>query len=124
MPIASPRRTGPTRSIFMMTVVDQVRTWLMQSRTLASTIQPQAGPGVELLPRSAFDRVDPVHDLSRDRDESRQVLSGDAVEQPVVAVLIHLRQRRHRLHTLVGQSDQGGAAVGLMAATLREPVHF
>ena len=40
-PIASPRWAGPTRSIFMFTVMDQVRPWLTPSRTLAATIQPQ-----------------------------------------------------------------------------------
>ena len=34
---------GPTRSIFMMTVVDQVRPWLTPSSTLATTTQPQVG---------------------------------------------------------------------------------
>ena len=41
--MASPRRAGPTRSIFMITVVDQHRPWLMPSSTLATTIQPQDG---------------------------------------------------------------------------------
>jgi hypothetical protein len=45
-PMASPRLAGPTRSIFMMTVVDQVRPWLMPSRTLAKTIQSQDGPKI------------------------------------------------------------------------------
>jgi hypothetical protein len=44
--MASPRRAGPTRSIFMMTVVDQVSPWLMPSSTLAATIQPQEGPQI------------------------------------------------------------------------------
>ena len=34
---------GPTRSIFMITVVDQVRPWLMPSSTFAATTQPQVG---------------------------------------------------------------------------------
>ena len=34
---------GPTRSIFMMTVVDQVRPWLTPSRTLAKMTQPHVG---------------------------------------------------------------------------------
>src|SRR6266545_1155315 len=41
--MASPRCFGPTRSIFMMTVVDQHRPWLTPSSRLASTIQPQLG---------------------------------------------------------------------------------
>ena len=36
-------RAGPTRSIFMMTVVDQVSPWLIPSKTLAATTQPQLG---------------------------------------------------------------------------------
>src|SRR5436190_4791924 len=43
MPIARPRRAGPTRSIFMITVVDHVSPWLTPSRTFATTIQPQLG---------------------------------------------------------------------------------
>ena len=42
-PIASPRRAGPTRSIFMITVVDQVRPWLTPSSTFAAMTQPQVG---------------------------------------------------------------------------------
>src|SRR2546425_9853450 len=42
-PIARPRRAGPTRSIFMITVVDQHSPWLTPSSTLANTIQPQLG---------------------------------------------------------------------------------
>ena len=42
-PIARPRRAGPTRSIFITTVVDQVRPWLMPSRTFANTTQPHDG---------------------------------------------------------------------------------
>ncbi len=42
-PIASPRRAGPTRSIFMITVVDQVSPWLMPSSTFAATTQPHDG---------------------------------------------------------------------------------
>ena len=41
--MARPRRCGPTRSIFMLTVVDQVRPWLMPRRTLARITQPQVG---------------------------------------------------------------------------------
>src|ERR671935_510802 len=41
--MASPRRRGPARSIFMITVVDQHRPWLMPSRTLAAITQPQFG---------------------------------------------------------------------------------
>jgi hypothetical protein len=42
-PIAKPRRAGPTRSIFMMTVVDQVRPWLMPSSTFANTTHHHVG---------------------------------------------------------------------------------
>src|SRR2546421_11727394 len=42
-PIARPRRAGPARSIFMITVVDQVRPWFTPSSTLAATTQPQPG---------------------------------------------------------------------------------
>jgi hypothetical protein len=42
--MASPRRLGPTRSIFIITVVDQVSPWLMPRMTLAATIHPQDGP--------------------------------------------------------------------------------
>src|SRR2546430_4132584 len=42
-PIARPRRAGPARSIFMITVVDQVRPWFTPSSTLAATTQPQLG---------------------------------------------------------------------------------
>src|SRR5829696_1618712 len=42
-PIARPRRAGPTRSIFMMTVVDQQSPWLIPRSTLARTIQSQVG---------------------------------------------------------------------------------
>src|SRR5215470_10187052 len=41
--MARPRRAGPTRSILMITVVDQVRPWLTPSSTLAATTQPQDG---------------------------------------------------------------------------------
>src|SRR5262245_58157752 len=41
--MARPRRSGPTRSIFMTTVVDQVKPWLIPSRTLAAITQPQTG---------------------------------------------------------------------------------
>lgn len=39
-PMAVPRRWGPTRSIVITTVVDQVRPWLMPSRTFAATTRP------------------------------------------------------------------------------------
>src|SRR5438067_3871887 len=42
-PMARPRRAGPARSIFMITVVDQVRPWLTPSRAFAATTQPQFG---------------------------------------------------------------------------------
>src|SRR5260370_41598788 len=42
-PSARPRPPGPTRSIFMLTVIDQARPWLTPSSTLAATIQPHAG---------------------------------------------------------------------------------
>ena len=42
-PMARPRRAGPARSIFMITVVDQVRPWLTPSSTLAAMTQPQFG---------------------------------------------------------------------------------
>src|SRR5579872_6704776 len=42
-PIARPRRAGPTRSIFMFTVVDQVRPWFTPRSTLAKMTQPQLG---------------------------------------------------------------------------------
>ncbi len=42
-PIASPRRAGPTRSIFMMTVLDHARPWLIPSRTFATMTQPHSG---------------------------------------------------------------------------------
>ena len=42
-PMARPRRAGPARSIFMMTVVDQVRPWLTPSNTLAATTHPHDG---------------------------------------------------------------------------------
>ena len=35
---------GPTRSIFMITVVDHVRPWLTPSSTLANTTQPTSAP--------------------------------------------------------------------------------
>ena len=42
-PIARPRRAGPTRSIFITTVVDQVSPWLTPSSTFANTTQPHDG---------------------------------------------------------------------------------
>jgi len=44
MPSATPRRPGPIRSIFMLTVIDQVRPWFTPSRTLAAMTQAQLGP--------------------------------------------------------------------------------
>src|SRR3972149_6358960 len=41
--MARPRRAGPTRSIFMITVVDQQSPWLRPSSTLAATTQLQLG---------------------------------------------------------------------------------
>jgi hypothetical protein len=41
--MASPRRWGPARSIFMITVVDQHSPWLTPSSRLAATTQPQPG---------------------------------------------------------------------------------
>src|SRR5687767_13332094 len=48
-PIASPRRAGPTRSIFMMIVVDQQSPWLIPSSTLARTIQSQLGASMMMI---------------------------------------------------------------------------
>src|SRR6266516_2416423 len=42
-PIARPRRAGPTRSIFMFTVVDQVRPWFTPRNTFANTTHDQLG---------------------------------------------------------------------------------
>ena len=47
-PIARPRRAGPTRSIFMMTVVDQVSPWLTPSSTLAATTHHQVGAQISI----------------------------------------------------------------------------
>ena len=44
MPSAMPRRAGPIRSIFMLTVIDQVSPWLMPSRTFAAITRAQLGP--------------------------------------------------------------------------------
>jgi len=41
--MARPRRFGPAKSIFMITVVDQVSPWLMPRSALATIIQPQLG---------------------------------------------------------------------------------
>src|SRR5687768_7549829 len=41
--MANPRRSGPTRSIFMITVVDQVSPWLTPRNTLAAITQPHDG---------------------------------------------------------------------------------
>src|SRR5918995_702606 len=48
-PIARPRRWGPTRSIFMITVVDQQRPWLIPRSTLARTIQSQLGANMMMI---------------------------------------------------------------------------
>src|SRR5439155_1563739 len=40
---ARPSRSGPTGSIFMLTVVDQARPWLTPRSTFAKTTQPQDG---------------------------------------------------------------------------------
>jgi len=42
-PSASPRRRGPTRSIFMLTVIDQARPWLAPRNRLAITTSHQPG---------------------------------------------------------------------------------
>src|SRR3989440_12989745 len=42
-PSASPRRRGPARAIFMMTVVDQAKPWLIPRNTLAATTIAQLG---------------------------------------------------------------------------------
>ena len=42
-PMASPRRAGPARSIFMITVVDHVRPWFTPSRQFAAITQPHDG---------------------------------------------------------------------------------
>src|SRR4051812_38788095 len=42
-PIASPRRAGPTRSIFISTVIDQVSPWLTPSNAFAATIHDHVG---------------------------------------------------------------------------------
>src|SRR5439155_25112379 len=42
-PSASPRRRGPTRSIFITTVIDQARPWLIPSSRLAATIHAHLG---------------------------------------------------------------------------------
>src|SRR5215203_3803794 len=42
-PSASPRRSGPTRSIFMTSVIDQASPWFTPSSALAATTQPQFG---------------------------------------------------------------------------------
>ena len=47
-PIARPRRCGPTRSIFMMTVVDQQSPWLIPKRRLATVIHPQDGAHIRM----------------------------------------------------------------------------
>src|SRR5579871_457700 len=41
--MANPRRSGPARSIFMITVVDQHRPWLIPRRIFARTTQPHDG---------------------------------------------------------------------------------
>src|SRR3989304_7630422 len=47
-PIARPRRCGPTRSIFMMTVVDQQSPWLTPRRKLATVIHPHDGAHIKM----------------------------------------------------------------------------
>src|SRR3989339_1046446 len=47
-PIARPRCCGPTRSIFMMTVVDQQSPWLIPSRRLAPVIHPHEGAHIRM----------------------------------------------------------------------------
>src|SRR4030067_978472 len=47
-PMASPRRCGPTRSIFMMTVVDQQSPRLIPRRKLATVIHPQDGAHIKI----------------------------------------------------------------------------
>src|SRR5689334_11155160 len=44
MPSAKPRRLGPIRSIFMLTVIDQVSPWFTPSRTFAAITHAQLGP--------------------------------------------------------------------------------
>src|SRR5712691_11300253 len=94
-PIARPLLRGPTRSIFMFTVIDQARPWLTPSSRLAATIQPHAGaqasrngpgdqqvlagvPGGQLTGRQVGQRLgDPERD---DEAEHGQVASQ--VEDP------------------------------------------
>ena len=47
-PIASPRRAGPTRSIFITIVVDQVSPWLTPSRTFAKTTHSHVGAKIRM----------------------------------------------------------------------------
>src|SRR4051812_11826579 len=47
-PNARPRPAGPARSIFLTTVVDQVRPWLRPSSTLAATTQPHVGAQISI----------------------------------------------------------------------------
>src|SRR4030095_11250441 len=42
-PSARPRRAGPTRSTFMITVIDHASAWLAPSSTLARSIHHHAG---------------------------------------------------------------------------------
>ena len=42
-PTARPRRRGPTRSTFIMTVIDQESPWFIPSSTLAATIHRHSG---------------------------------------------------------------------------------
>src|SRR3990170_3628675 len=44
--MAKPRRAGPTRSIFMITVVDQQRPWLTPRNTLAKTTHSHVGANI------------------------------------------------------------------------------
>src|SRR5579885_1262702 len=41
--MARPRRAGPAKSIFISTVIDHAKPWLMPRRTFAITIQDHVG---------------------------------------------------------------------------------
>jgi hypothetical protein len=45
--MASPRFSGPARSIFMMTVVDHVSPWLIPRRTFAARTQDHDGAHIK-----------------------------------------------------------------------------
>ena len=47
-PMANPRRAGPTRSIFITTVVDHVMPWLTPSSTLATMTQVHDGAQISM----------------------------------------------------------------------------